>query len=190
MYSAVTSSYSLSITFFVICIVLIILFRIMIMLAVGFDCKSIGVKNREMWMALAFFVPISAIVYLCIRKKLDKTVPQYCYSCGATVQPEAIVCPQCGSAELSDYVIAGSEKKRKSALICLIIGLVAYAAGCIFSFLGLISLVQPLLQDYYDNGSSYYDFDENYGGYDDFFEYDDNYEEYFDDYSGDFYQMP
>lgn len=196
MYSLTIQSFSTAIILFVIACLLSLLFRIMIMLAVGFDSKAICVKNRQQWMALAFFVPVSAIVYVCIKKNLKKTVPQHCYSCGATVQPDEITCNQCGSARLSDYVVAGSEKKKKSALICLIIGLVAYFAGIVFICFGSFSVFQTLVKDYYDNSSSYYDFDDNYGyyddNYDDFFEFygDDNYDDYLDGYSDYFYQMP
>ncbi|MFR5876908.1 MAG: hypothetical protein ACLUFN_10515 [Eubacterium sp.] len=182
----------LSITFFVIAIVLAIVFRIMIMLAVGFDCKAAGVKSRSAWMALAFFVPISAIVYVCIRKSLDKTVPKHCNSCGAMMPPGTAVCSNCGSARLSDYVVADSAKKKKSALVCLIIGLIMYVACSVFYCLGAVSMIRPLVEDYYNNGNGYYDnFDDygNYDDYDDFFDYYDE-DDYFDDYSDYFSQLP
>jgi hypothetical protein len=160
--------------------VLLLLFSVMIMLAVGIDCKRIGVKKRGTWMVLAFFVPITAIIYFCIRKKLEKTVPKYCRSCGATVEPNQIVCPNCGSAKLDDYVIAGADKKKKSIKICLIIGLVGYIAGVIFAYIGFYSFFITEFSKLNDYSSGYYDFDDDYDDYSDFYNY----------YGNDYYQIP
>lgn len=137
-----------------------ILKNIFIMLAVGFDCKSKGLKNKAGWMALTFFIPISAIIYLCVRNSsAKKEVPLYCNTCGFTAQPNSKMCPRCGNYSLQEYQIVNSKENRKSAILCLVLAII-FAAVSVFTYL---AMAKQALQPLEDKGSS---------GYEDFFNYD------------------
>lgn len=157
--------------------VLAILAKVMIMLAVGEDCKTIGVKNRTLWMLLAFFIPITALIYLVVRSSLEKTVPKFCPRCGATSAPNMHFCQNCGNTALMDYQITDApvhQKKRKSFLTWGIILYVVYfvvylvAVGSVF-----VTGTRNLFGNYQNggNGGGIYDFNPDFGNdYDDFFD--------------------
>lgn len=143
-----------------------ILTNVFIMLAVGEDARAIGVKNRELWMLLAFFIPISALLYIVLRNSLSKTVPKMCTRCQATCPPNSTYCSNCGSTVLMDYTITDAEvhkAKRKNYIVGLVsvmivsvvMSIIAVGAGVMFAF------KNDSFKEQFDNGSGVYDFGEN-----------------------------
>ena len=159
--------------------------QVLIMLAVGADAKALGVKDRTLWMVLSFFIPICAIVYLCIRKTLTKSVPKYCPNCGATSPPNAVACVQCGNPMLMDYQVADAPKHQKSAKTFMISGIIAYVLAVVILLVGYFGFFFSTIREFgneIDNGiQEFREFDP----YEDYEDYFDDYEDYFDDY-GDF----
>ncbi len=133
--SIVSSAFSILFEF-IASIVLFILFKVLVMLAVGFDCKSRGVKDKSLWMVLTFFFTVIAgIVYACRCNSLEKTVPKLCVNCNTTVAPNCVSCPNCSNTVFVDYQINDKDKnikKRKTSLIIAVISIILSVA-CYFA---------------------------------------------------------
>ncbi len=168
--------------------VLSIVVRVFIMLAIGEDAKAIGIKNRTLYMVLAFFFPlIVGIVYLCTRKSAAKITPRMCMVCGQTMPPGTKYCYNCSSALLEDYKLSDSEPHIKNRKIFLILGISFYIVLFIFSQTMGISIINRLVrfaQEHQRDSGSYSDYFDGYGnngGYGDFGDFDD-YEDFFNNY--------
>lgn len=116
---------------FLICFATMLLFRILLALCVKKDADSIGVRTQWYWILLAFFIPITVVIYLLMRQSLEKTVPKYCFKCGESSAPNSMVCQHCGSANIADMVSADSKKKKKSVKSCIIAMIVVFIVGAI-----------------------------------------------------------
>ena len=154
---------------------------ILFMLAVGADAKAIGVKNRMMWMVLTVFMPISGIIYLCLRNSLEKITPKYCPACGATLPPNATGCMRCGNYALMDYRVADAPKYEKQRKGFLVGGIVVYVLAflvIIGATIGYTFSVVKDIGDYTYNYSEEFDEDD----LEDFFEnYEDDMEGFFEE---------
>lgn len=153
------------------------------MLAIKFDCEAEGIKSKTGWMIFAFFIPILAgIIYLCCRKSAKKVTPKYCPACGTTNDSDANFCTQCGNIALENYKVVGGEKKKKTALILMIIAICLIVASNVFNYLGVdeSSIIDSLdsYSDYFDDFDEYDD-DDDYD-YDDDDYYDEDYFSEFD----------
>ncbi|MBQ3904979.1 MAG: hypothetical protein II744_08385 [Eubacterium sp.] len=162
--------------FSLVCIVASLAVRLLFALAVNHDAKAIGVKNKTLWSVLEFFFPlIIGIIYLCVRNSLEKTVPRYCTSCGATMPPNTKACYNCGSTMLLDFNITGAEQEKKSRKNCIIAGVVIYVVLFIGSQIFGISLVTDIIRQY--------DKPRDFGSYEDYFEdYFEDFGKYFEQY--------
>lgn len=152
------------------CVMVInIIVRVLLALAVNNDGKAIGVKNTTLWSVLEFFFPvIVGIIYLCSRNSIDKTVPRYCMSCGATMPPNTKVCYNCSGNMLLDYIVTDAEKYKKARKAFLVGGISIFVAMIIFSQIFGLKLASDIIRTYdKPNGSG-------------------SYEDYFDDYFDDF----
>ncbi len=147
-------------------------------LAINYDAKAKGIKNRVLFAVLGFFFPfIIAIVYLIVRNNLKKIQPKICNCCGLTVDTSTNVCPKCSSTQFTDYLIYGNEKFRKRAKVYSITTVVLYVISLIFSFVIQLSgffytanFARDKSDYNYDNGYQYnYDDDDSFD-YDDFFD--------------------
>lgn len=147
-------------------------------LAINEDAKARGIKSRKLFAALGFFFPlVVAIVYLIVRNNLSKIQPKMCNHCRLTVNSSVNVCPQCGSAEFTDYLIPDNEKFRKRAKTYAITALISYVIVMIISlivqFSGLFytsNFARDNNSYNYNNGYQYNNNDDdNDYNYDDFF---------------------
>ena len=167
--------------------------KILIMLAVGQDAKALGVKDRTLWMILTFFIPYAAIIYVCMRKDIQKEIPKYCPQCKQYVPADSYICPHCGNAALTPCEHRDAQKLKKSARSFTIAGAIAYGLSCIVLYIGALGLMAGLMNgvnnfvndfdnfgEYFGDGGYYeYDEDDPFEFYDDYF---DDYEDYFDDF--------
>lgn len=144
-----------------------IAFRVFLCLAINYDAKARGVKDRTLYTVLSFFFPlVVGIVYLCTRKNCKKIQPKICNNCQTTVDTNTAFCPNCLGAEFTDYLIQDNEKYRKKAKIFLIVGIVFYV---------IAGVVNASYNIYFDNNAEQFINDL------------DKYSQYSDDYDNDYY---
>lgn len=94
----------------------LIIFKVLFMLAIGFDCKSRGDNKQSMWMIFCFFFPLPAgIVYGCTRDRSNPSYNKFCHNCGAVLHPSANFCPNCNNMNLVVNVPKDSEKNKKTS---------------------------------------------------------------------------
>jgi hypothetical protein len=167
---------AVSILFILTCI-LLVASRVLLMLAVGFDCKGRGIANKSTWMALMFFFPIIVgIVYLCQYKKEKKLVPKICTACGTSVASEVGICPVCGRNQFADYLLPDRDKNFKARKVTLIVGIIVFIISVVmyicttYASVGLLEKLVESDNSFGDNYSDFYNFSS-----DDI----DDYEEYF-----------
>ncbi|WP_296977628.1 hypothetical protein [uncultured Eubacterium sp.] len=107
-------------------------FRAFICVAVNYDAKARGVKEKTLYTVLSFFFPlIVGIVYLCTRKNCKKIQPKICNNCHTTVDTNSTFCPNCLGTDFTDYLIRDNEKYHKNAKIFLIAGIAVYVVTCV-----------------------------------------------------------
>lgn len=146
--------------------------RIFTTLAIGEDAKAIGVKDRTVYMILAFFFPpIVAIVYLCTRKKAKKIQPKMCDLCGLTVDTTTTICPKCSGVLFTDYIIPGNEKHKKNAKLFTTIAAIA------LSIIVVLNVCSSMMAESFVNDLRKYSNDNGYSQY-----FDDYFNDYFDDF--------
>lgn len=152
--------------------VLAIAFKVLVMLAIYNDAKAIAVKNKTVYIVLAFFFPlIVGIVYLCTRKTALKEVPKVCNICNTVVAPEFTHCPNCGGVIFTDYLVVNNEKFKKIAknlLISAIIVCIASFSTSVAVEIESLEFTQKFAEDYSDGS-----------------DYDDYFEKFFKEYYGD-----
>ncbi|MGN0523956.1 MAG: hypothetical protein ACI4IG_06760 [Eubacterium sp.] len=139
--------------------VLSVLVSVFVMLAVGYDCRAEGIKNRTLWMVICFFSPkLGGIIYLICRKKAERITPKYCPLCGVTNAPNVPYCLQCGNMFMQNYKVVGGEKKKKISKVFLTLAIIAMIAETIYS------AVSPAYDysEFFDDGFGY-SYGENYG---------------------------
>lgn len=150
-------------------------------LAINYDAKARGIKNRTLFAVLGFFFPVVvAIVYLIVRKNSRKIQPKLCNHCGLTVDTSVNMCPQCGSFEFTDYLIQDNEKYRKRAKVYAITALIMCLINLTFS------VVIQLSGFFY---TANFARDKNNYSYDNDYEYSDDYDDDYDDYEDFFNQF-
>ncbi len=147
-------------------------FRVLMMLAVSFDCRAKENKNYVVWMILCFFFPIVAsIVYACKRDKVQFGMRQ-CKRCGSYAHPDAQHCPVCGDAILQ-RALEEKHSNQKKSHICfgVSVGVFVFAVvAFIVAMLSMFGLVFDAVDDGikmadgFSNDSSYF---ESYDYYDD-----------------------
>lgn len=154
--------------------------RVFIMLAVGNDAKTLEIKNRALWMVLCFLVPWAAIVYACIRKKLEKNAPKYCYDCKSVIEPNAVFCPKCSSSNVVDMVKSDAPRRNRTTKLFAVIGAVlmamSVASCCIMSFMAVLNSAINLVDEFSNYGNYNYNF---FDDEDDYYNYY-NFDEYFE----------
>ncbi|MDD6355882.1 MAG: hypothetical protein PUG26_06035 [Oscillospiraceae bacterium] len=152
--------------------VLAIAFKVLVMLAIYNDAKAIAVKNKTVYIVLAFFFPlIVGIVYLCTRKTALKEVPKVCNICNTVVAPEFAHCPNCGGVIFTDYLVVNNEKFKKIAknlLISAIIVCIASFSTSVAVEIESLEFTKKFAEDYSDGS-----------------DYDDYFEKFFKEYYGD-----
>lgn len=159
--------------------------RVFLVLAVYYDADSKGIKDKNIYAVLTLFFPIiMIIVYLCVRKNAAKIQPKMCNVCHTTVNTNMTFCPKCLSSSFTDYLVAGSVKKKKQSNLFSVMALLFYICAVINIFTACSVLVQDF-DDYINDDS--YSYNEHY--FDDY-DYSDkfNIEEFeknFDDYNYD-----
>lgn len=159
--------------------------RVFLVLAVYYDADSKGIKDKNIYAVLTLFFPIiMIIVYLCVRKSAAKIQPKMCNVCHTTVNTNSAFCPKCLSSSFTDYLVAGSVKKKKQSNFFSVMALLFYICAVI----NTVTVCSVLVQDFddYINDDSY-SYNEHY--FDDY-DYSDkfNIEEFeknFDDYNYD-----
>lgn len=155
--------------------------RLFLMLSVGTDMKAKGLRLRALWMALTFFIPWCAIVYVIVRKWLPTEGPQYCESCHATNAPGAVQCASCGSGKLTPMVAVDPQQQKKKTKAFAIVGGVLYCLSAVLLAVSYAMLTVSMFSYLEDFADEWKDFPSYYYGeyddddYDDFFE---NFEEY------------
>lgn len=178
---------------FVFAIVFFVLFKVMVMIAVGFDCKSRGVKDKTLWMVLTFFFTIIAgIVYACRCNDLEKNVPKLCVNCNTTVAPNCISCPNCSNTVFVDYQINNKDKitkKRKTSLIIAVISIVisvVFYSAMVYSsvemFGGWDAVKKGDLTEFYNKFDEFNDYSVPFESFEE--QFDTNYD-YYDEYDAD-----
>lgn len=168
--------------FYIIALILAIVFRVAMTLCIGFSCKARAAKNQTAWMILTFFFPIIApFIFLCVKDSIRKKCPKLCISCGATVHPDTIACPNCGNAVFQDYTVTEEQRYKKNSKTLLIVSIIVFVASIVFSVLTFAEIIKEVPP--FDENS------ESYGYYDDFDDdyYDDYFDDYFDNYFNDFF---
>lgn len=125
-----------------------LLLSIFTMLAINEDANAIGVKNKTVYIVLAFFIPVlMAIIYVCKRKKAEKIQPKICTACGASVNSSTAICPRCANSNFVDYLITGNEAHHKKAKIFAIIAVIAF----------VLNMGVSLVSDIYEKNNSIFD---------------------------------
>lgn len=157
----------------------VLLFRVLMMLAVNFDCKAKGNKNYVVWMILCFFFPIVAsIVYACKRDKTDFS-PRQCKKCGAFVHPDAQLCPVCGDAVLQ-RALEEKHSNQKKSHICFGVSIGAFVFAVVTFIITMTSLF-GLIFDATTDGLKMADDFINDDGFFDSYDYDFDYDYDYDD---------
>lgn len=138
--------------------VLLIIFKVLFMLAIGFDCKSRGDQKQTMWMILCFFFPLPAgIVYGCTRNKDNQPYSKFCHNCGSAVHPDANFCTNCGNMNLVIHAPKDNEKNKKTSKIFFGVSVALYVfavlAYVIFIF-SAMSTAFGTVDSVLDNGIS------------------------------------
>ncbi|MBR0412628.1 MAG: hypothetical protein IJI47_03570 [Eubacterium sp.] len=116
----------------VLSIVFAVLFRVLFMLAINFDCRSRSLKTTSMFTAFALLFPlIAGIVYACVRKK-GEVNKQVCTMCGAQIDGAAKQCPQCLSMTFNPILPANAENLAKTSIKLFVISVIIFviAVGC------------------------------------------------------------
>ena len=141
--------------------------QIMLMLAVSYDCKALGVRDRTLWMLLSFFIPLCALIYLFVRKNLKKEVPKHCPNCGAASPPNAQVCLNCGNPALMDYQVVNAPSYKRSRNIYLIITVTLYIILWIATAISVGAAFSATYDNNRRNGGQdnygFYDFNDDFG---------------------------
>lgn len=114
-----------------------LLVSVFAMLAVGYDCKSEGIKNRTLWMIVCFFIPKLGLIlyYFIFRSRAARVTPKYCPFCNATYPPGMPFCTNCGNATLQNYKVVGGEKKKSISKVFLILAIVAIVSSIVYTAL-------------------------------------------------------
>ena len=131
---------------------------------------------RGGWMALAFLLPYSAVVYACVCKCLPKGVVQHCDHCGAALAAKQVECPACGSGKLLPETGISPEKAQKKTRRCLLAAAITWALSSVAvtacfllmmagSFAMLDMVPNDLFGDYLPNDYSYFSQNETGGDY-------------------------
>lgn len=129
--------------------VLILIFRIMFMLAIGFDCKARGNKKQTMWMLLTFFFPLVAgIVYACKRDNAP-VVQRRCDNCGTYVNDTAEFCPNCGN-HIMGSPVRDAEKNQRNSYITFGVSIVSLVVAVILYAVLIITAVNTVFDTTYD----------------------------------------
>ena len=122
--------------------VLLIVFKVLFMLAIGSDCKSIGNQNQAMWMILCFFFPLPAgIVYGCTRNKNNQTYNKICSNCGAFLNPAVHFCPNCGNMNMVFDAPKDSEKNKKTSKTLFGVSVAFYVCAVIAYIIFIFSVL-------------------------------------------------
>lgn len=136
-----------------------IVFRIFVMLAVGFDCKARGIKNQAVWMVLTYVAPlIVGIIYLFLRDKEDVRLLKRCTMCGAVSDSRAPFCMQCRGNSFIPLDDQKNAYKSKSKLFFGIsmCGIVGVIICLIVFFSGIFGMIFDVIDGAFESVESYY----------------------------------
>lgn len=150
-----------------ICCVLVLIFKVLYILSIGYDCKSRGDQKQAMWMILCFFFPlIAGIAYACTRNKNTYAGNKICPNCGAMLDAPYSFCPNCGSMNLAYKEPDDSAKNKKTSKTLFGVSVVFYVlaiiAYLVFLFTAL-SVVFDSVDTAYDGLKSQFDTESHYG---------------------------
>lgn len=148
----------------------LIIFKVLFMLAIGFDCKARGDNKQSMWMILCFFFPLPAgIVYGCTRNKNNQAYNKFCPNCGAVLHPAANFCPNCNNMNLVINEPKDSAKNTKTSktlfgvsvafYVCAVIAYVVFIMSVVSMTIGTVDSVldnsMNALEEKYNDDTHY-----------------------------------
>ena len=104
--------------------ILAIVFRVLFMLAINFDCRARNLKATTLFTILSFFFPlITGIVYACVRKEAEPNT-KYCAACGLRVDGSAKICPSCNTPSLLPLPNENAKQLAKTSITLFIISVI------------------------------------------------------------------
>ena len=115
--------------FIVISVIAAVAARVLMALAVNFDCRARNLKSTSLFTALTLFFPvIVGIVYAAVRTTAEPN-EKYCAACNLRFDGSAKICPTCGSASLMPALKPNAKQLAKTGVTLCIIGIIVFVIG-------------------------------------------------------------
>lgn len=121
---------------------LILIFKVLFMVAIGYDCKSRGDSRQAMWMVLCFFFPlIAGVVYGCTRNKNNSGFTKTCPECGGVWGADANFCPNCRNSNMILNAPMDSAKNKSTSKVFFGVSVAFYIGAVIAYVVFIMSIV-------------------------------------------------